>query len=157
MRCFIWQMKISMGTRQLYEKVHLVKLLEYPLWKDSSRKEMTRLLISLKIPWRWRLRSSQDCPCSHAGLSSFILEPMMLHSQYIKLISYEISLIRHNGCNFIWSKIFMGNAQTRQNIAVTILKIVSIFLCSSYFHHAADISPLLALFYDNPKCMKFFE
>lgn len=51
----------------------------------------------------------------------------------------------------------MRNAQARQNTAVTVLKIVSIFLCSSYFHHAADISPLPALFYDNSKCMKFLS
>lgn len=51
----------------------------------------------------------------------------------------------------------MGNAQTRQNMAVIVLKIVIIFLCSSYFQHAADISPLLGLLYDNPKCIKFLS
>lgn len=56
-RCFIWQTEISMGTRWLCEKVHLVKLSKFPLWKDASKKQMNTLLISLKIAWRLRPRS----------------------------------------------------------------------------------------------------
>lgn len=49
----------------------------------------------------------------------------------------------------------MGNTQTRQTKAVAVLKRLSIFLCSSYFHRAANTSALFGLLYDNVKCIKF--
>lgn len=48
----------------------------------------------------------------------------------------------------------MGHAQKRQNKAVAVLKILIIFLWRSYFHHAAEASPLFELVYDNAKCTK---
>lgn len=145
-------MKISVGTRWLCEKVHLVHLPEFPLWKDWSRKQIT---IFFKISWRWRPRSSQACPYSHAEMSSFILEPMMFHSQYIKLTLYgHLSDIM----DAILSEIkYSWGTHRQDNMAVTVLKIIRIFICSSYFHHAADISPLLGLFYDNPEFIKLLS